>query len=230
MNAQGMKILLVLALLVTGHSAAVGGEQIVRQQCVQCHDIQGPASTSLETLWSRKGPDLFYAGNKYKRDWLKAWLQKPGRIRPAGMFFANHVEHDGTRDTLKADSLPDHPTLDAGAAAGVADFLMTLKANTHLIREGEYVPGTIALSMGEMLFDRFRGCLGCHEIEPGYGGVSGPEVHTAAARLQDDYLISYIRDPQAWDPVSFMPARKLSDNDLQRLVHYLRALNEEVAQ
>jgi mono/diheme cytochrome c family protein len=230
LNEQGIKLLLLLALLATGHAVAFAGEQTVRQQCVQCHDIEGPAPSALEALWTRKGPDLFYAGNKYKREWLESWLQEPARIRPAGMFFANHVEHDGTRDALKVDSLPDHPALDVGTAASVADFLMTLKANTHLIKEGEYRPGTIALSMGELLFDRFRGCLGCHEIEPGYGGLSGPEVYTAAARLQEDYLISFIRDPQAWDPVSIMPARKLSDNDLQRLVHYLRALNEEVAQ
>ncbi len=43
-------------------------------------------------------------------------------------------------------------------------------------------------------------------------------------------MISYMRNPQAWDPRSFMPARKLNDNDMQRLVHYLHALSEEVAQ
>jgi mono/diheme cytochrome c family protein len=223
---------LLLAVVVAWAPAgpAIAGERIVKRDCIQCHDIEGPAPTTLEALWSRKGPDLFHAGNKYRREWLVEWLQRPVRIRPAGMFFGNHVEHAGGRDVLNAETLVEHPALAREDAGRVADWLMTLKANAHLIREGEYRPGTIGLAMGEMLFDRFRGCLACHEIEPGYGGLSGPEVYTAAARLQPDYLISYIRDPQAWDPLSFMPRRKLSDNDLQRLVHYLRALNEEVGQ
>lgn len=220
---------MALAAFIAVSGAAIAGEEIVKRDCVQCHDIEGPAPTGLEALWARKGPDLFYAGNKYKRDWLESWLQAPTRIRPAGMFFASHVEHKGGRDVIDEGTLAEHAALDAADAARVADYLMTLKSNAHLIKEGEYQPDTIALSMGEMLFDRFRGCLACHEIDPGYGGLSGPEVYTAAARLQEDYLISYIQNPQAWDPLSFMPARKLSDNDLQRLVHYLRALNEEVA-
>lgn len=220
-------IVSLLAMAVA--SAALAGDQIVKRDCIQCHDIEGPAPVTLEAMWARKGPDLFYAGNKYREEWLAQWLQDPVRIRPAGMFFANHVTHDGERDVLEADTLNAHPALDGDDAASVAAWLMTLKARSGLIKPGEYQPGTIALSMGEMIFDRFRGCLGCHEIEPGYGGLSGPEVYTAGARLQPDFMISYMRNPQAWDPRSFMPARKLNDNDLQKLVHYLRALSEEGA-
>lgn len=230
MKTQRMILTGLATLLLVASTLATAGEQIVARDCVQCHDIKGPAPTTLEGMWARQGPDMFYAGNKYREEWLVQWLQKPTRIRPAGMFFAHHVEHDGERDILKPDTLPEHPALDAETAKRVAAWLMTLQANSALITAGEYQPGTIALSMGEMLFDRFRGCLGCHEIEPGFGGLSGPEVYTAGARLQPDYMLSYMRNPQAWDPRSFMPARKLNDNDLQRLVHYLRALSEEMAQ
>lgn len=230
MNTKRMLIVLMSVLAMAAASAAPAGEQIVKRDCVQCHDIEGPAPSTLEGMWSRKGPDLFYAGNKYREEWLTRWLQDPARIRPAGMFFANHVAHVGGRDILMTDGLIEHPALDGDDAARVAAWLMTLKARSELIKPGDYQPGTIALSMGEMIFDRFRGCIGCHEIEPGFGGMSGPEVYTAGARLQPDFMISYLRNPQAWDPRTFMPPRKLNDNDLQRLVHYLRALSEEVAQ
>lgn len=220
-------LLMMSSIVVT----AVAGESVMQQkQCVQCHDLSGPAPTTFEDLQARKGPDLFYAGNKYRREWLEQWLQDPVRIRPAGMFFANHVEHRDGLDQLMPETLVDHPALEGDEAARVADYLMGLSPNDHLVNEGEYQAGSIGLNMGEMLFDRFRGCLSCHEIEPGYGGLSGPEVYTAAARLQPDFMISYMRNPQAWDPMTFMPARRLSDNDLQRLVHYFRALKEEFAQ
>lgn len=206
------------------------GEDILKSQCGSCHNLTGPAPTTLKDLWARKGPDLFYAGNKYQEAWMKAWLQKPTRIRPAGMFYADHVKPGPKGDEIDTSGLITHPSLSAADAEEVTESLMKRKALSNLIQAGEYHPGTISKSMGEMMFDKFRGCLACHEIEPGYGGLSGPEVYTAGKRLQEDYLISYMRNPQAWDPKIFMPNRHLTDADLQKFVHYFHLLSQEVKQ
>lgn len=226
---QGVRQLLivVLAMTITPQIYAAGAEEILKNDCAACHNLAGPAPTTLQALWNRKGPDLFYAGNKYQAQWLEKWLQTPTRIRPAGMFYANHVKPGAKGDEIDAASFTDHPALAVNDAKAITAALMGLTAKSELIRPGEYKPGAVSLSAGEMLFDKFRGCLACHEVEPGYGGMSGPEVYTAAARLQQDYLISYMRNPQAWDPRIFMPNKHLSDGDLQKLVHYLRALSEE---
>jgi len=215
-------------LIVHGGTAqAADGEAILNKQCSGCHNLSGPAPATLKGLWERKGPDLFYAGNKYQAEWMKAWLQKPIRIRPAGMFYADHIKAGPTGDEIDASTLTPHPSLSAADAAAVTEALMTRKALSKLIHPGEYKPGAIPLSLGDLMFDKFKGCIACHEIEPGYGGLSGPEVYTAARRLQADYMISYMRDPQAWDPRIFMPARHLSEQDLQKFVHYFRALSKE---
>lgn len=206
---------------------AADGEGILKSQCTSCHNLTGPAPTTLHELWNRKGPDLFYAGNKYKAGWMKQWLQKPTRIRPAGMYYGDHIKPGAKHDEIDATTLTPHPVLSAVDAEAVTEALMHRKAHSDLITPGAYVPGTISRSSGEMLFDKFRGCLACHQIEPEYGGLSGPEVYTAAKRLQEDYLISYLRNPQAWDPKIFMPNRHLTDSDLQKFVHYLRLLSEE---
>lgn len=225
---RGLLPAFALLIAVAAPAApAAEGMALLERDCAACHDLTGPAPATLEALWERRGPDLFYAGNKYKREWLEQWLQRPVRIRPAGMYYGRHVQRGETRDEVDGGSFEPHPVLDAATAAGAADALMSLRANAHLIVPGEYKPGTVSASSGEMLFDKFRGCMACHEIEPGYGGLSGPEVYTAARRLQEDYLISYMRDPQAWDPRSFMPNKQLSDADLQKLVHYMRGLAEE---
>jgi len=67
-----------------------------------------------------------------------------------------------------------------------------------------------------------------HQIEPDYGGLSGPEVYTVAERLQEDFLVSYLKDPQAFDPKIFMPNQQLKDRDIQKFIHYFRALAREV--
>lgn len=226
MNKLMRGIVLSSATLVCS-TITVADMDIVKRDCVACHDITGPAPTTLAALWERKGPDLFYAGNKYRQEWLEQWLQQPTRIRPAGMYYGNHMHSEGQTDEIDADSLVTHPALGAAEAASTAAALMTLQARSDLIKPGDYEPGTISMSMGEMMFDKFRGCMACHEIESGYGGLSGPEVYTAATRLQEDYLMSYMRNPQAWDPRSFMPNKHLSEGDLQKLVHYLRGLAKE---
>ena len=215
-------LLLSLSLLASAQTA----ETLLKGQCAGCHNLTGPAPMTLAALWTRKGPDLFYAGNKYRQDWLAEWLQAPKRIRPAGMFFADHIKTTADGDAIDTTTLTPHPQLAAEQAKAVAAYLMTLKARTDLIKAGDYMPGTISPSMGEMMFDKFRGCLACHEIEPGYGGASGPEVYTVAKRLQADYMVSYMRDPQAWDPRTFMPNKHLKEQDLQKFVHYFNALSE----
>lgn len=218
-----MALLIPCAFLASAHAA--DGEAVLKAQCAGCHSLDGPAPATLEALWDRKGPDLFYAGNKYKADWMTAWLQKPQRIRPAGMYYGHHVRSTPNGDEIDTSTLTEHPVLSADDAVAVTTALMRRKAHSDLIHPGEYQAGSISLTMGEMMFDKFKGCLACHRIEPDYGGLSGPEVYTAAERLQDDYMMSYMRDPQAWDPRIFMPNKQLSDRDLGKFVDYMHALS-----
>lgn len=227
-----IRLRLLLALFMMGQSALAfsssdQGMAILKSRCISCHDISGPAPTTLKEIWARQGPDLFYAGNKYKGDWLASWLQKPRRIRPAGMFYANVIVHDGEKDEIDVGQLRKHLRLSKADAIAVRKTLMTLKPKQNLIKQGDYRPGKISLTMGEMMFDKFRGCLACHEIEPGYGGRSGQEVYSIARRLQSDYIVSYLRNPQAWDGKTLMPSIHLKESDLQKLVHYFHALSKE---
>lgn len=221
------------ALLLTVSSAGVvaaDGEAILKAQCNSCHNLEGPAPATLHELWQRQAPDLFYAGNKYQAAWLERWLQQPTTIRPAGMFYVDHIKAGSAGDQIDASTMRPHSALSAADAKAVAAALMERKARSDLVVAGSYVPGTISRSSGEMMFDKFKGCLACHEIEPGYGGLSGPEVYTVAQRLQADYLVSFLSRPQAWDPKIFMPDKHLSDGDVQKFVHYLRLLSVEARQ
>ena len=80
-------------------------------ECGQCHQLKGPASDDVEQRAQRKGPPLFYAGNKFREPWLVKWLQAPTTIRPAGDFPPAHAKASADGDTVDIDTLPKHVAL-----------------------------------------------------------------------------------------------------------------------
>ena len=220
---------LVLAALLCLSTAAFADGGLLQKNCVTCHNLSGPASATVKELWAKKGPDLFYAGNKYRQEWLVSWLQKPQRIRPAGMFYGDHIKPGAKGDEIDVTTLKDHVALSKEDATEAANELMKLKPHDDLIAREKIESGTISKQMGEMVFDKFWGCMACHLIEPEYGGFSGPEMYTAARRLQPEYMASFIRNPQAWQPKTWMPNKGVSEGNLQKMVYYLQALSVESA-
>ncbi|MCL4486025.1 MAG: cytochrome C [Nitrospirae bacterium] len=205
------------------------GMALLKTRCASCHNLTGPAPASLHTLWARKGPDMFYAGNKYRKSWLVSWLRHPVRIRPAGMFYADHIKPGPKRDMIDESTLKPHMALSAADAKLAAEALMTLRAHDDLIAREKVPPGSISKTMGALVFDKFLGCIACHRIEPDYGGLSGPELFTAGDRLRSRFMASYIRSPQAWDPKIWMPNKHVSDSRIIQLVHYLQSLSKGVS-
>jgi mono/diheme cytochrome c family protein len=214
-------------LLITNQALAADGQAILEKQCATCHNLNGPAPQTVQEIWNRQGPDLFYAGNKYLQPWLVEWLQKPYRIRPAGEFYGLHIRSTPKGDEIDTSTLQPHVALSREDAVAVADNLMQRHPHDDLIARETITPLTLSKQMGEMAFDKCLGCMACHLIEPDYGGLSGPELYTAGRRLQAKYMASYIRSPQAWDPKSWMPNKHVSEPNIQKLVQYLENLSAE---
>lgn len=219
--------LLALALGGSIQQVAGSGEAVLWQQCAACHAIEPPADTDPVARLEAVAPPLYYAGNKYREPWLVEWLQAPTEISPAGYVPVNNVVPGPDGDVIDHERQPVHPVLEAEDAHEVAEALMRLRPYDDLLAQESYEPGTVALRMGTMDFRRFKGCIACHQDRPGAGGVSGPELHGAWTRLKPEYLVSYIRDPKAWDPLATMPNPGLNESAVHRLVHYLHTLGEE---
>jgi mono/diheme cytochrome c family protein len=220
---------IVFAALLGFSGAALAEAGMLQEECSACHNITGPSAQTLKEAFAKKGPALFYAGNKYRQEWLVSWLQKPERIRPAGMYYGDHLKAGVKSDEIDTATLKDHVALSKADATKVAHELMELKPHDDLIAREKIEPGTIDKMMGEMNFDKFWGCMACHLIEPEYGGLSGPELYTAAKRLQPEFIASFIRNPQAWEPKTWMPNKAVSEGGIQKLVHYLEMLSKEAA-
>jgi len=239
-----MKRLLLLSCLVAMASPALAnagesGQEILNTRCAYCHDFKGPAPQTIRALWKRDAPDLFFAGNKYRRDWLVAWLQKPVRIRPSGVNYLRAINSTPTSlmttkkgrkyDVLWGKFLKplQHEILTNTEAEAVANVLMGLTRNYALTaNETLDESKTVSLDAGELLIDKVYGCQSCHQIEPGYGGYTGPELYTAGRRLQPEFILSYIRQPKKWDPKIWMPNMHVKPDDLQKISNYLILLSK----
>ncbi len=239
-----MKRVLFFALMAVLASPALSsagevGADILKQRCAKCHDLTGPAPQTIRKLWERDAPDLFYAGNKFQREWLVEWLQKPVRIRPAGVNYLRTINSAPTQkkevegknyDVLYGSVLKPlkHLTLKPAQAEDVATALMKLKPLNKNVAGLKLNPSmNVGLDKGEVLFDKVYGCLSCHQIEPGFGGYTGSEVYTAGRRLQPAFMLSYIKRPKEWDPKIWMPNGNVKPDDLQKIVNYLILLSKE---
>jgi len=239
-----MKRFLLLAAIVafvTPAPAGAGeaGTKILQNRCASCHNLTGPSPQTILELWKRDAPDLFYAGNKFQREWLVEWLQKPVRIRPAGVNYLRTInsapapkegEKQKEYDVLYGPVLRplQHLTLKPAEAEETADALMDLKAGDSFLA-GMMLDNSkqVSLEEGEVLFDKVYGCLSCHQIEPNYGGFTGPEVYTAGRRLTPEFMLSYITRPKNWDSKIWMPNGNVKPADLQKIVNYLILLSKE---
>jgi cytochrome c2 len=210
----------------SGAQGDVGAD--VQKQCGVCHALAAPdAAAGPAERAQRKGPPLHFAGNKFRRDWLVAWLQAPTTLRPAGIFPPAMVKPGPKGDAVDAASLPKHAAIPAAQAAAVADHLMSLRPFDKLIQAEQYEPAAIAARMGQMNFGKFKGCDGCHKDAPDRGGVSGPELYTAWQRLQPAFISSYIANPVAWDPHTMMPKGDANATAVHKLADYLKVIGEK---
>jgi mono/diheme cytochrome c family protein len=221
-----MRLRILIAALAA-FSGAAHSADLLSQQCVACHAITKPANASLERLWERKGPDLYYAGNKFNKPWLVSWLQNPSTIRSAGVMYAKAVKPgaDKSIDVVDAAQLQPHPKLSAADAATAAELLMALKVD-GLVTPGAF-KGEAGGPMASMLFSKLRGCTSCHSAKPGDKPTSAPEMYSAGDRLQPDFVHAYVSNPQKFDAHTWMPALGLTEADLQKLTSYVSTLKEK---
>jgi cytochrome c oxidase subunit 2 len=107
----------------------------------------------------------------------------------------------------------------AGAAA--AAIAVALYARS-VYEENALPPGPPAVA-GRILVERKR-CIRCHKIAGG-GGLVGPDLTLVATRKNEAFMVSYLSDPRAVDPNGKMPKPRLTEEQREAVVAYLRTLD-----
>lgn len=191
---------------------AAGKAAFEAQKCNACHYTDGPAKEkSIADQMAKKGPELWYAGSKFQKPWLQAWLAAPKAIRALKY------------NSLTEKNAGDHPKLSGGDATNVADFLMT--KTTPEVKAGVIKPKKSL--KGKVVFNKKMPCTGCHQ-SPGKkgkvsGGLSGPSLVGASKRLNPDWIYAYLKNPSHFKPFKSMPtfAGILKDKDLKNVTKHV---------
>ena len=216
-----MKLMYILAtgaaLWFAGTSAgmadaAAGKEVFEAGGCGECHYTDGPArEKTIEDQMAKKGPELWYAGDKFQADWLRTWLADPEPIRLLQF------------GSLTEENPGGHAALAEAEAESVKEFLMSLTT-------GEVEAGSVKVkknSKGRQIFTKKMPCSGCHQY-PGRknkvsGGLSGPSLVGAGQRLNPDWILAYLQKPDVFKPVKMMPVfvGVMKDKDMVNVASYI---------
>ncbi len=212
---------------VPTQAQALDGQALVSERCASCHDLTGPAPTTFVGVLNRKAPDLFYAGTKFNRAWLVAWLQNPTIIRRSGVMFLNYVINEAGKDRIAEETVKPCPAnLSPAQADAVADHLMTL-VDPAMATEVIDIGKKLRKRKAYRLFTKQLPCIGCHRIKFGKrtrGGVSGSDLTNAGERLNPDWIYARIANPQYWDPKTWMPRIEISHRKREMLTLFVSSM------
>ena len=166
--------------------------------CPACHRI-----ADLDPV--RVGPDLSAEGSRVQRAWVVRFLKAPHTIRPVGYH------------PLSRSRMPDLRLSDA-EAADLAELLLTRRGG---VAEGwpESAQGASLVQNGRDLFRQYA-CRACHSRD-GAGGQAGPDLSAVASRLKPAWVMRFIQDPQAVDPLAPMPHLGVGDEAARAITHFL---------
>lgn len=233
-HAFSVATVVVFGFIVGPEGAyALDGKTIVADQCTSCHNVNGPAPKAFEAMLKRRAPDLFYAGSKFNRSWLVAWLKNPTPIRNAGVVYLNHIAARNGKDGIAVDTVKlCAAKLSPETVEAVADYLMTLKdeaMKTGVIDSAKSFSKPKALR----LFRKQLPCVGCHTVTWGrrvLGGISGPNLTGAGNRLNPDWIYARIENPQYWDPKTWMPKVEMSHAKRELLTLFIASMKSPAEQ
>jgi len=204
-------LLLLSAPALAAPGGVEGGRLFAAKGCSACHLSARPAKpATIEGRMKRRGPELWYAGDKFRDGFLASWLTDPKPIRPLAY------------NSLTQKNAGRHPRLEGGEAEKVAEYLMGLRAAGV-----EYSPLKARRSLkGRFIFEKRLGCYGCHLFRSGArqrGGLTGPSLTGASKRLRAAWVYAYLVNPGAFTPVSPMPGytRVASDAELKAVAEYV---------
>lgn len=180
-------------------TATVGRSLLVRLNCVGCHRIAGFPEGR------RVGPSLRFEGSRVNREWLQAFLKRPGLINPEYAIMGSDAR------------MPDFRLSDAEAEA-LTDYVMRRLKDPDLKPIGGQDLDLTLAAQGERLFSE-KFCDNCHRIGSRPGGI-GPELTEAGRRLNPAWVYRFVLNPSHYLDTR-MPNLKLTGAEARAVTAYL---------
>ncbi len=199
---------------------ARGRELLSRLNCQGCHKLNDVDQPML-------GPELSSIGYKVKREWIYKWLKEPRNVLDKdGNVTVNGYE-SGDESRMPKFRLKDDEikALSAFLSVQRAMPLETTKINPSVVAALSKKPDL--LSDGEVRFRQMM-CTTCHPLAVTragetklIGGNIGPELTKVGSKVNEEWLVAWLRNPQSYLPHTNMPRYGWSDDDLYKVSQYV---------
>jgi len=183
-----------------GYAEIARGQRLVRRyNCTGCHPIEGGGG-DIRRLYAEQPtfapPNLNGEGAKAQSDWLFAFLKNPGRlqIRP---WLSVRMPTFGLSDAEASELIAYFQALDGVEVPYVHVERASLRPEN--------------LEAGKLLMTKdYFDCFNCHQrgAQKPEGPPEGwaPDLAMAHERLDPDWIVEWIRDPQKIMPGTKMPS------------------------
>jgi len=196
-----------------------GRELLARLNCQGCHRLPGIERPAM------LGPDLTNIGAKVSRAWIYKWLKEPRTIVDKdGNVTVNGYETEPRMPKFRLSD-PELLGLSAYLSVQTVKALAPYKIDARVVAAWSKNPELI--SQGELRF-RQMFCSTCHSLAVTragetklIGGDIGPELSKVGSKVNPDWLIAWLRDPQGYLPLTRMPRYGWSDEDLYKVTKYV---------
>jgi mono/diheme cytochrome c family protein len=176
-----------------------------KYNCLGCHNIAGQGGTIA--------PNLAYEGSKARGDWLLSFLRQPHQIRP-----------------LMQARMPTFP-LTEPEAVHLRDYIMTAFLDERVPKTAQVAQAITPdlAAQGEKLYWEKYPCFTCHQIQGKVGGAAvGPDLTNAWKRLNPDWMVTWIKNPQGFEPATLMPNLGVTEAEGVALVAYLESVSRQM--
>lgn len=199
---------------------ARGRELLAHLNCQGCHKLNNLDRSTL-------GPNLSSVGYKVTREWIYKWLKEPrtildkdGNVTVNG--YENEDEPRMPKFRLKEDEIR---ALSAFLSVQKAKAIETYKINPAVMSPLAKMPDL--LSQGELRFRQMM-CTTCHSLAVTragetkmIGGEIGPELTKVGSKVNEEWLIAWLRNPKSYLEHSNMPRYGWTDEDLYKVSQYV---------
>ncbi len=185
-----------------------------RAGCYACHKTRG-----FENL-RKPGPTLTKIGSKLSQDWVKTWIRNPRAVKPTT--WMPRVWYNSNSSSPE-DAVRNEVEIDATVAY--------LYANSEEFRPERANAPRGDAQRGEQIV-KSVGCLGCHVVDEKTRAEVGPH-RTFGQPLQNlgnkttyDWIYDWVRDPKHYNPATYMPDLRLTDEQVADVATFLSSLKQ----
>ena len=185
-----------------------------RAGCYACHKTRGFEDAK------KPGPILTKIESKLTPDWVKTWIRNPRAVKPAT--WMPRIWYNSNTNSPQ-DAVRNEVEINAAVA-----YLFG-NSDTHEFTVKNPPRGDA--TSGERIVKSI-GCQGCHVVGEGSRESVGPRrtfgqpLENIGNKTTYVWVFNWVRDPKHYDPGTYMPNLRLTDQQAADVATYLMTLKQ----